>query len=104
MSITTVTAAGDTCLPNIGLLASEVSEALGHGGPVQLDLSLVAAPDLSVLQVVQSARATAALAGQDISLAAPADGALAALLERAGFTTRLSSEDRNFWFHGDTAQ
>lgn len=36
MSITTVTAAGDTCLPNIGLLASDVSEALGHGGPVQL--------------------------------------------------------------------
>ncbi|MEH3038072.1 MAG: STAS domain-containing protein [Sphingomonas adhaesiva] len=104
MPITTVTAAEDLCLPTIGTLAQTLRDALTAGASVRLDLSGVAAPDLSVLQLVQSARATAAQAGGALTLTAPAGAALRAVLERAGFLTRLSTADSEFWFHGDTAQ
>lgn len=104
MPITTVTAADGLCLPSIGAFATELRDALAGGGAVQLDLSPVAAPDLSVVQLVQSARVTAARTGAALTLATPADATLRALLDRAGFLTRLSPEDSEFWFHGDTAQ
>jgi anti-anti-sigma regulatory factor len=104
MSITTVTAAEDLCLPTIGTLAADLTDALNSGAPVRLDLSAAVAPDLSVLQVVEAARATAAGAQCDFALTAPANATVAALLERAGFLTALSDDDRHFWFHGDTAQ
>jgi anti-anti-sigma regulatory factor len=104
MSITTVTAAGDVCLPSIGLLATELTAAFDSGEAVRLDLSAVAGPDLSVVQLIQSARASAALGGCDFTLAAPADATLTALLDRAGFLAGLSDDDRLFWFHGDIAQ
>ncbi|WP_255266754.1 MULTISPECIES: STAS domain-containing protein [Sphingomonas] len=104
MSITTVTAAEDLCLPTIGTLAAELTDALNNGDPVRLDLSAAAAPDLSVLQLVESARSTAAAEQRDFALAAPANATVAALLDRAGFLTALSDDDRRFWFHGDTEQ
>lgn len=104
MSLTTVTAAGDVCLPTISLLAADLRDALAEGGAVQLDLSHATAPDLSVLQLVQSARVTATQAGVVFTLAKPADETLRALLDRAGFLTDLFDQDHEFWFHGDTAQ
>ncbi len=104
MPITTVTAAEDLCLPTIGALATTLRDTLATGTSVRLDLSGVAAPDLSVLQLVQSARATAAQSGGTLALATPANATLRALLVRAGFMTRLSPDDSEFWFHGDTAQ
>ncbi len=56
MSITHVVAAGDLCLPSIGLLADDLSHAFAASDAVRLDLSAVAAPDLSVVQLVESAR------------------------------------------------
>jgi hypothetical protein len=104
MSITSVSAAEDVCLPGIGKLADDLAAALDTGGAVRLDLSAVVGPDLSVVQLVQSARITAARRGCDFALAAPVAGPMRALLDRAGFTTALSAEDRQFWFHGETAQ
>ena len=104
MSITTVTAAEDVCLPSIGLLAADLREAMAGGGAVTLDLSNVAGPDLSVVQLVQSARVTAARTGTDFTLAHPADEQLRALLGRAGFLANPAAQDTEFWFHGETAQ
>lgn len=104
MSITTVTAAGDVCLPTIGFLAADLRDALTQPGAVQLDLSQATGPDLSVLQLVQSARVTAAECGADFTLTHPAGDTLRALLDRAGFLSSPSAEDIEFWFHGEIAQ
>ncbi|MBB4153216.1 hypothetical protein GGQ80_001104 [Sphingomonas jinjuensis] len=104
MSITTVTAKEDVCLPSIGALAADLRDALADGGAVQLDLSQATSPDLSVVQLVQSARVTAARNGADFTLAHPADETLRALLDRAGFLTDPIGQDFEFWFHGETAQ
>ncbi|MEH3103644.1 MAG: STAS domain-containing protein [Sphingomonas phyllosphaerae] len=103
MSITPVIAAGDLCLPSIGLLADDLLQAFAAGDVVRLDLSAVAAPDLSVVQLVESARRTARDDGRDFALTAPVGAPFRALLARAGFTP-ASEEDATFWFHGDSAQ
>ncbi|MGE7206163.1 STAS domain-containing protein [Sphingomonas sp. NPDC019816] len=104
MSITMVTAAEDLCLPTIGLLADELARAIMPDAPVRLDLSAVAAPDLSVIQLVQSARVAATRCGCDFALATPAGDRLRALLDRAGFLACPTPEHTQFWFHGDCAQ
>jgi len=104
MSITTVMAAGDLCLPSIGDCCAELQAALAAGGPVRLDLSAVRAPDLSVVQLVSAARKTAAATHCDFALAAPVDAALRDLLDRAGFLTGASADDLHFWFHGELEQ
>ncbi len=103
MSITMVTAAEDLCLPTIGLLAEQLETAIAPGSAVQLDLSAVTAPDLSVIQLVQSARVTAARRDCDFALAAPAGDRLRALLDRAGFPGS-TPDHTQFWFHGDSPQ
>lgn len=76
----------------------------GGESAVTLDLSQVAAPDLSLLQLVESARAQARIGGGSVRLSAPASGPLAALLDRAGFTGAMAPDDLDFWFHGDLPQ
>lgn len=102
MSITHVIAAGDLCLPTIGLLADDLTQAFAAPAPVRLDLSAVTAPDLSVVQLVESARIAARETGTDFALAAPVAAPFHALLTRAGFTP-ASDDDATFWFHGDPA-
>lgn len=104
MSITMVMAAEDLCLPTIGTLAEQLQAAVQPDAVVRLDLSAVAAPDLSVIQLVQSARVSAARLGCDFALAAPAGDRLRMLLDRAGFPLDASSHHREFWFHGETVQ
>lgn len=60
--------------------------------------------DLSFIQVMESARLSAALQDKQISMRTPADANLMRLLERAGFTTDMSSESRAFWFHEGAIQ
>lgn len=103
MSITHVVAAGDLCLPTIGLLADDLSQAFAASDAVRLDLSAVAAPDLSVVQLVESARRAARDDGRDFALTAPVGDPFRALLARAGFIP-ASDDDALFWFHGDSAQ
>lgn len=104
MSITTVTAPADLCLPTIGDFADTVRTAWTPGSALCFDLSQVRAPDLSVVQLVLAARRTAAEAGVALTLATPADEGLRALLLRAGLLTHPSAEDARFWLHGETVQ
>lgn len=78
--------------------------ALPLGGDVVLDASALAAPDLSVVQLILSLRAEARSQGGDVRLAAPAADALAALLHRGGFTDAMTPDDNAFWFHGAPLQ
>ena len=100
--IPTVTAPSSLTMASIHDFAASIG-ACQQGGEsaMTLDLTSVAAPDLSLLQLVESARAQARAGGGSVRLAAPASGPLAALLNRAGFTGALAPDDLEFWFHGD---
>jgi hypothetical protein len=75
-----------------------LSSALAEHDEIVLDTDAVAELDLSFVQLVQAARVED---GKTIRLARPANTAVAALLERAGFLTDPSDADVDFWFHGD---
>ena len=62
-------------------------EALAGASPLSLDCSLVTDADLSLVQLLLSARKTAQRAGKILTLAAPADEVLQQALSRAGFET-----------------
>ncbi|PZQ58717.1 MAG: hypothetical protein DI544_13590 [Sphingomonas taxi] len=104
MSTTTLIAAGDLRLAVVGCLAEQLRGAFAGPGAVRLDLSAVIAPDLSVLQLIQSARTTATMANRDFALAAPGDATLRRLLDRAGFLSGASDDDRRFWLHEEATQ
>ncbi len=80
--------------------AADALRSLSLDGDVVLDATGLSAPDLSVVQLIQSLRAEAQLQGGDVRLSAPADATLTAVLHRAGFTDAISPADNAFWFHG----
>ena len=87
-------------MANIGAVADEL-RLLPTDGDIVLDVGDLATPDLSVLQLIESLRAETRLHGGTVRLAAPANGALTALLRRAGFTDApMQAADHDFWFHG----
>jgi hypothetical protein len=72
-----------------------------EGGDVVLDLAATSEVDLSFVQIVEAARVHLAGDGRQLRLARSADGAVAALLGRAGFLTDPDPAAADFWFHGD---
>ncbi|MBJ6122358.1 STAS domain-containing protein [Sphingomonas mollis] len=99
MTLTTICAPVALAVRSIAPFCDEVRAAFGGTGDIALDLSAVEDPDLSVIQLVEAARRQAARDGAVLTLAHPATGPLAALLDRAGFAD-LSPTDTQFWFHG----
>ncbi|MDB5556391.1 MAG: hypothetical protein JWL86_6375 [Rhizobium sp.] len=83
----------------IGELKEEITTNISNVDFIVLDLDKCSDVDLSVLQLVESIRIYAASAGKAIKLSSPANAAVAATLTRAGFTERMSREDRLFWLH-----
>ncbi len=62
-----------------------------------IDLSDVTELDITLLQLVESARHTGAPAGRCVRLAKPAHGPVLETLERAGFLNEAAPERRAFW-------
>ena len=83
----------------IGDLKGEIAANISDVDPIELDLGKCSDIDLSALQLVESVRIYAASTGKQIRLATPANAAVTATLTRAGFTERMSPEDRLFWLH-----
>lgn len=78
--------------------------AFADNDEVILDAAAVADVDLSFVQTVYAARDHAERLDKTIRLASPAQGPLATLLARGGFTTDADPADLQFWFHGDLPQ
>lgn len=70
--------------------------ALGSDGELTLDIGNLTDADLSFVQLVEAARRTP----RALRLAQPATGAVAALLDRAGFVADADPATIDFWFHG----
>lgn len=69
----------------IGAARAALLEALAAHTALSVDCSAVESADLSLVQLLLSARLSANQAGKPFTLAAPAAGALRAALEQGGF-------------------
>lgn len=92
------------CQPNAGLvsiadLAERLQHALGNGNDVEIEASGVTVADISFLQTIEAARQQAAVAGQTLRLAAPANTAVAEVLQQSGILWDRDPVDLQFWFH-----
>lgn len=86
---------GDLTIQNIAGAHARLREAFATARPVRLAMAADATVDLTLVQLLDSARRSAADAGLDFALAAPAAGALLETLNRGGFTG--TAEQRAFW-------
>lgn len=66
---------------------------------VVVDVSQVSEADLTSVQLLEAARRKAEVLGINLSLSAPADGALLEVLKRGGFVDG-TGERATFWLQG----
>lgn len=100
----TLTIPDQAGIQNATVLRELLLGALEDQAAVTLDLSAVVTTDLSFLQLVEAGRREAASRGKTLALAAPASGAVRAVLDRAGFAAMPAGDALDFWFHGDLSQ
>ena len=81
-----------------------IRAALTDASSLVLDLSKAADADLSFVQIVESARLSAARAGGRLSLSGPATGGLLGVLERGGFLDAEQPERVAFWTGAETCR
>jgi anti-anti-sigma regulatory factor len=74
-----------------------LKKACASGRGVVIDLAGVVDIDVTFLQLVESARRSAAQAGLRIRLAKPAQGAVLETLTRAGFLSAPADDRTRFW-------
>lgn len=101
MPDTMLTFGNNTTLKNAPEIAREIAERMNPGSSLVLNTGGVDICDITILQIIQSARRQAELSSCKLSLEKPAAGALLELLEQAGFLAAAKSSDLDFWFHGE---
>ena len=84
---------------NIVEIKEKICSYISNADHIIVDIENCSEIDLSGLQLIEAARIQAAGADKTISLLNPANPVVAAALARAGFTERMTPEDRRFWFH-----
>ncbi|MCJ8509283.1 hypothetical protein MUU53_15305 [Rhizobium lemnae] len=77
----------------------ELLLALNEKSAVAIDISDDQPVDLTLIQLIESARIFASTSGKKLTLLKPAAGHLRDVLERGGFLQNISPEDSNFWLH-----
>ncbi len=88
---------GELTIRTVTETHAELSAALEAHAAVTARIDAEAAVDLTFVQLIESARRTAASAGRTFALAGPAGGALLETLRRGGFVE--SAGQRAFWLH-----
>lgn len=84
---------------NITDVHTSLYSALHDNAGVELDAGACAEADLSLIQLIESARLYARTAGKPFRLSAPAGAEIETVLRRAGFLEKATVEDRRFWFN-----
>jgi ABC-type transporter Mla MlaB component len=84
------------------ILMGFMTEKGGPGKTLALDISDSSECDLTLVQLLLSARKTAAEAGMKLKLKGPATGALLEVIERAGLLAGDKTHD-SFWLEGKAA-
>jgi MFS superfamily sulfate permease-like transporter len=86
---------------NIKDIHAELLNHVGSSTRIEIDLDACEDVDVSMIQLVESARKSAAASGKSIALTKPANDAVKATLRRAGLLDVLAQEDAQFWLHKD---
>lgn len=89
----------DLTLRNIAEHHESLLAAMQTSNSVCIDFPDSYQADVSLLQLLESARILASTCGKSITLSKPASGNLRDILRRAGFLEQMTPEDRNFWLH-----
>jgi anti-anti-sigma regulatory factor len=91
-------------ISNIEPAYAELCAAFQQEGPILLDMAEVADADLTFVQLIESARLSAAKAQRRLVLSAPTH-TVREILERGGFLDDGGPGDRSaFWLQGADAQ
>jgi anti-anti-sigma regulatory factor len=85
-------------------LGEIIRGALTGAPSLTLDLSKATDADLSFVQIVESARLSAARAGARLSLSGPASGGLLSVLDRGGLLGPACPERTAFWTGTETCR
>ena len=88
---------GELTIRTVATAHAELSVALEAQAAVSAGIDPEAQVDLTFVQLIESARRTAADTGRAFALAGPAEGALLETLRRGGFME--SAGQRAFWLH-----
>jgi anti-anti-sigma regulatory factor len=89
---------GEVTVRTIGEVHAKLLAALSDADAsvVEVDCSGLDATDLTLVQLIESARQTAAVAGKTIVIPAPVSKSLLEVLARGGFLA-AEGESGNFW-------
>jgi hypothetical protein len=90
---------GALTIRQAAVLKQKMLDALAAADAVQLSIAADAEADLSFVQMIEVARIDAARQRKQLRLSAPASGQVLQTLQRAGLTTGMSAESREFWLH-----
>lgn len=88
---------GDLTIRAIADAHATLTQALDAHGAVSAQIADDAEIDLTFVQLLVSARRTAAAAGKTFALSRPAAGQLLETLSRGGFVNEADVENRAFW-------
>lgn len=77
------------------LLRSQIDES----DEMTINASNLSEIDLSGIQLLEAARIYAGANGKSLRLASPADGTLLDVLNRAGWLSDISLDQKQFWLH-----
>jgi hypothetical protein len=84
---------------NIKDIHSEFLTHVKNTAAVEIDLDGCEEADLSLIQLIESARKSAAAGNKSISLTKPANDMVLSTLKRAGLAEAFSAGDAKFWLH-----
>lgn len=92
----TLALTGDTGIKSARIVADALLEAIENHARIAVDTQTVSAADVTTVQTLLSARATARARDKELILLAPLGAPLQAVLEQAGFLSP-GQEHLRFW-------
>lgn len=95
----TLSLSEDVGLRSISEHHENLMSSIQEHSSIIIDFSDNHVADISTVQLIEAARIFASTCGKSLKLAKPASGSLLGVLERGGFLTHITPEDRNFWMH-----
>lgn len=91
---------GSVTVSSIADAYTALVTGLEQGDCVVVNLDEVKEADLTLTQLLEAARRSAAARGQEIRLEKPAEGAVLQVLQRGGFLDADDADRVNFWTGG----
>lgn len=99
MSDDSLTLPNNLTIRTISDLQTVLRSKIDESERLSLDISEDAETDLSTLQILEAANLYASSAGKSLGLLRPAEGSIRATLDRVGWLTNASTQQKQFWLH-----